>query len=129
MMPSNCALNFGTYAVPVLKAPANTNQASLALWTDFMVRVTFQIVGTGTTNGSIQIQGSDDQSVGLPANQFQPTNWNNVGASVAVVGTTPSITPEIETCYEYMRLVFTDASGGAATGTISARAKGIALGG
>lgn len=113
---------------PILTAvAANSNQSSQAQWAWDMVRASFQLVATGTAAGTIQIQASNDKSVGLPPNQFQPTNWSNIGSSVTVSGAGAYIVPELELSYEYVRLVYTDTSGGSATGTLSARIKSMAL--
>lgn len=125
MRPNNNPLPF---AGNLFSVPANINQASLAQWAWDIVLASFQLVATGTAAGTIQIQASDDKAIGLPANQFQPTNWNNIGTPVTVSGAGSYLVPSgTEISYEYLRLVYTDASGGSATGNISARMKSNAL--
>lgn len=95
-------------------SPAS-NQVSVAQWSDNIVRASFQLVATGTAAGTIQIQGSNDQAVGAPANQFQPTNWSNVGSAVTVTGIGAYLVPEIEMSYEYLRLSYVSTATGAMT--------------
>lgn len=112
-------------------ALVNANQASVAQWSTDIVRVTFQAVVTGTPTGNIKIQGSNDYAKGLPPNQFQPTNWSDVGSSVAVAAAGVFLIPSSgvpqECSYQYIRLIYTDTSGGTATGTITARMESKAL--
>jgi hypothetical protein len=127
LRPQNCPIQFG--GVPGgTSVPANINQSSQAIWSDDILLYSFQLVATGTAAGTIQIQASDDKAVGVPANQYQPTNWNNIGTAVAVSGAgSYLVPPPYEISYEYLRLVYTDTSGGTATGNISARMKSMAL--
>lgn len=123
MRPSN--------SLVINAASAAANKNSVPLWADNIVRVSFQVVASNSSAaGTIQVQVSDDQSVGLPANQFIPTNWANLGSPVTLTGSSSlnALVPAIEVAYEYIRIVYTDTTGATATGTISARAKAIALG-
>jgi hypothetical protein len=121
MIPNNNPLNFGTYAVPVLSFTASANTNSIAQWATSIIRASFQFVVVGTVNGSFQLQVSNDKASGVPPNQFQPSNWSNVGSSVALTSAGPYLIPETEMSYEYLRVVYTDASGATATGTITGR--------
>lgn len=123
MRPNNNPLNFGTIAAPALSPPAGNSQSSIAQWAIDIVRATFQVVTTGNAAGTLQIQGSDDQAFGLPPNQFQPSNWSNIGTSTAVtvagtylVGDVfKTSTIPLECSYEYLRLNFTATATGAQT--------------
>ncbi len=103
---------------------------SSSIYADSIVRASFQFtVSSGSCVGTFQIQGSNDQAVGIPANQFTPTNWSTItSASVSCSTTALSkvfmILP-IETSYEYMRVQFTDGSAGAANGLVNGRCKGV----
>lgn len=119
MRPNNNAL--------LSAVAASANQASVAQWAWDIIRASFQLTATGTAAGAIQVQASNDKAVGLPPNQFQPTNWSNVGAPVTVAGAGAYITPVVECSYEYLRIIYTDSSSGSATGTLSARMKSAAL--
>lgn len=119
----------------VVGTPASANINSIPQWTDQIVRASFQAVVTGSTStGTLQLQVSDDKAVGLPANQFVPTNWTNLGSSVAVAAAgifwVPAIsgtTGYVECSYEYMRVVWTDGSSGANNGSVICRMKSMAL--
>lgn len=121
MRPSNSLLMSNVSA----SDDANSNVA----WAYDIVRCSFQLSVTGTADGNLQVQVSNDQAFGLPPNLFQPVNWSNLGMTVAV-SSTSSITvliPEIEMSYEYVRVVFTDSSSGSSTGTMLLRMKAMAL--
>lgn len=103
---------------------------SSAIYSDCIVRASFQFtISSGSMLGTFQLQGSNDQSVGVPANQFTPTNWStitsaSVTASVSTTAKTFMILP-IECAYEYIRVQFSDLSGGTANGLVNGRSKGI----
>ncbi len=115
MRPSNNELNFGTFGTPALTPVVASNQASIAQWATDIIRASFQVVATGTPTGSIQAQASNDFAYGLPRNQFQPTNWSNIGSSVAVTAAGAYLIPEIECSYEYLRLIYTSTATGVQT--------------
>lgn len=128
MRPSNNPINFGTYAAPSLTPSVSASLASIAQWATDIVRASFQVVITGSANGSLQVQFSNDFAVGTPRNTFQPTNWNNIGNAIFVSGAGSYALPSVECSYEYIRVIYTDSSNGTATGSItSARicAKGL----
>ncbi len=127
MRPVNNALNFGTIAVSDLNPVVNANLNSVAQWATDIVRASFEVVATGNAAGSIQVRVSNDQAVGLPANQFQPTNWNLIGSAVTVSGAGVYLIPLFESSYEYLELLYTDSSGGTSTGRISGRIKAMSL--
>lgn len=121
---------------PTASVAGNASSNSKNVWADSIARASFQVatLGTGVINGTFQLQGSNDQAVGAPAGQFNPINWTNIGPASTVNVATPTAVyllaaaaglQNIETSYEYMRVVFTDASSGAATGTFSIRMKSI----
>lgn len=105
---------------------------SSAIYTDCIVRASFQFtVASGSCAGTFNIQGSNDQSFGVPANQFTPTNWNTI-TSVTVVASSTALVrsfliPATELAYEYLRVNFTDNSGGSANGLVNGRCKAIGL--
>ncbi len=82
--------------------------------------------------GAFRLDGSQDQATGVPAGQFQPTNWNSLGSTSTVVCSTTAtakvfMIPATELCHEYLRVVFTDASAAAALGTFNVRLKSDGL--
>ncbi len=112
---------------PITTNVSNSNSFnSGVVWAGSIVRASFQItVGSGSAVGTLQLQASNDQSSGLPANQFLPTNWNNVGTASVSCSTTATsrsfLIVSTECSYEYLRCAWTDSSGGAANGLVSIR--------
>lgn len=95
---------------------ALNDQTSGPQWSEKIVRASFQLVTTdASADGTIQVQASNDQAYGAPANQFQPTNWNNLGSPVTVSGLGSFLIPEFECSYEYLRLVWLSTATGAQT--------------
>lgn len=118
MLPNNDSL--------FLNLDASINQESEAQWSLKIVRASFQLIAAGASpGGTIQIQASDDKAFGLPANQFQPTNWNDVGSPITVAAIGSFLVPTLECSYEYLRLIW--AAGGGSVGTITARMKSMGL--
>lgn len=105
---------------------------SSAFWMQDVVRGSFQVtVASGSCNGAFVIQSSNDQAVGKPPTQFEPTNWNTLNSVTVVCSTTAAgqsflIQPN-EFCSEYGRVQFTAANGGAALGTVNVRFKIIGI--
>lgn len=119
MRPVNCQ---------ILSAAANADQNSNPQWAQDIVRASFQAVVTGSTaSGTLQLQFSNDQAVGVAPNKFVPTNWSNLGSSVSVAASGVYSISEVECSYEYLRLVWTDSSSGTNNGTVTARMKAQAL--
>lgn len=120
MLPSNSAL--------INAVAANANINSTIAWADKIVRASFQVSTTGTAAGSLQVQVSNDIAVGAYPNKFIPTNWGNLGSALSVT-TGPAVffISETEMSYEYIRVVYTDSTSGAATGTITVRMKSMSL--
>ncbi len=102
---------------PVFTAlTAANSQASNAQWATDIVRASFQAVVTGSgAAGSFQAQASNDKAFGAPPNQFVPTNWSNLGSSVAVAAAGIFFIPAIECSYEYLRLIYTSTATGVET--------------
>lgn len=106
---------------------------SQAVWATDIIRACFQVVvSSGSMVGTFQLQASNDQSTGAPANQFVPTNWNVVGSASSVTGSSTAtskafLSVPVETCYEYLRVVYSDGSAAAAIGVFNVRlvAKGL----
>lgn len=120
MKPSNELVNFGTYLAPTTSVTANANFNSLAIWATAILRISFQAVVTGgTATGNLQMQVSNDKPKGVPPGQFQPTNWSNLGSTVAVSGAGTYLIPYVETSYQYIRIQYIDGSSGTGTGTLA----------
>lgn len=105
---------------------------SSVVWGWDIVRFSVQVtVGSGSVVGTFQMQGSNDIATGLPPNQFQPTNWNNIGTASVVASSSATalsfLIVTTESSYEYLRLRYADSSAGAALGLFNARFKAMAL--
>jgi hypothetical protein len=107
----------------------NTTVNSQALQLELMYGFAIQVGWTGTVNGTFQLQASADpvtkQNLTFGGNgvvTYTPTNWSTIPNSVELTG---SITSPFTwnftglAGYNYVRLQYTDASGGTATGTIT----------
>lgn len=106
----------------------SANQTSKIQWSQKIVRASFQIVVTGSASaGSLQLQWSNDLAIGNFPWIFIPTNWTNLGTSVAVSGAAVLSIPLTELSYEYLQLIYTDTSSGAGNGVLNARMKSMGL--
>lgn len=125
MRPSNVNVWNGTVGTSTLSV-------SSAIYAWDIVRASFQVsVSSGTFNGTFNVQFSNDIPVGVHPGKFQPTSWSNI-SSVTVVASVSATTrvfaiQQVETSYNYMRVVFVDATGGAALGvpTVNMHAKAL----
>jgi hypothetical protein len=109
-------------------ADASVTQTSAPLIVDHSWGYAIQAVFTGTTTGTLKLQGSCDPG---PNANFQAANdpyvvdWTDIANSGAPVTGAGTVTYDVvKTAYPWVRLVYTPASG---TGTITARfnAKGF----
>lgn len=99
---------------------------SSAFWVWDNIKLSGQaVVSSGSLVGTFTLQFSNDKALGSFQNQFQPTNWNTLGSTTQIVncsttGTVRSfMIPQFEPCYQYVRVVYTDQSAGAAVGVFS----------
>jgi len=118
MRPSNSLIVNGVSC-------SNTFNSNV-VWAWDIVRCSFQFtVSSGSCAGTFKLQASNDIAQGLPANQFVPTNWNDIGSTTVSCSSTASLrsflSPSVDIGYEYVRGVWTDASGGSADGVVSVR--------
>ena len=83
---------------------------------------TVQAVYTGTPTGSLKLQGSNDKFEYVNAAQPQvPTNWNDIKNSSFSITSAGICTWNVQgPFYNYVRLVFTDGSGGLSTAVLNA---------
>jgi len=90
--------------------------SSVSIEADFMVSVSAQAVLTGSSpTGTLQFYASNDIA--------NPTNWSAVGSAVSVNATGVWLVPAFDTCYSFIKLVWTKSSG---TGTLTANLKSLA---
>jgi hypothetical protein len=119
MRPSNSLI--------AINNPSQTASVSMTVWATDIVRCSLQVtVSSGSLNGTIQMQGSNDVPSGLPPSQYVPTNWNTITSATVVCSNTVQgagtfmILP-IETSYEYLRFSYTPGNSGNTNGTYVAR--------
>lgn len=83
-----------------------------------LIMMSAQIVTTGSSSGTLKLQASNDD----PVTADLPTNWSDIpGASVAIGGAGAALIPKIDCCYQWVRVVYTNAG----TGTIAVRFKAL----
>lgn len=104
----------------------NTNTNSQALELLNMFGYSIQAKITGTPTGELKLQGSDDKF--LFANPVQPeqvTTWNDIhGSAVTVTSSGVTTWNATDALYNFVRLVYTDASGSTSTATMTATFNG-----
>lgn len=106
---------------------ANRTSAAFQVWEMFGYAI--QAVYTGTPTGTFKLQVSNDpisQNVGSPTQA--PTNWTDLlGSSVSVTAAGDYMWNVTDVMYNFVRLVYTDASSGASTAVVNAiiNGKGI----
>lgn len=86
-----------------------------------MVGFNIQIVFTGTPTGNFKLQASADPIYkGAPGQQYTPTNWTDIANSTFTVSAAGNVDWNFSGCYyNYVRVVYTDTSGGASTAVIT----------
>jgi hypothetical protein len=94
-----------------------------------MVGFCIQAVYTGTPTGTLKLQASADAFKYANASQPQaPTNWTDVGDSSESITAAGSTMWSVDAVYyNFVRLVYTDTSGGLSTAVLNVRinAKGV----
>lgn len=107
--PAPVALNVSSNSVPA------------ALKNIFMYTMAANI--TGTPTGTIKLQASNDpetnDTMPLGTPRPEPTNWADITGSTFVVTTASTIMWNVRYIgYNYVRVVYTDTSGGTSTATM-----------
>lgn len=96
------------HIIPVQAAATVTTAAITAL---NLVEASAQITATGAASGTLKMQASNDDIPNGP-----PVNWSDIpNATIAVSASGSFLIPKTDLCYQYVRLVYTNAG----TGTIS----------
>jgi hypothetical protein len=102
--------------IPLISSVAmDANVESAKIDCNQIVKMSAQIVTVengGTIDGAIQLQVSNDICPygGPTADQFVPTNWSNLGSSVALSATGAAIIAQQDMCYRWLRAVYTDSA-------------------
>lgn len=106
-----------------------SNIASNPIWLGHIVNYSIQLVYTGSPNGSLKLQGSNDE--GAKSNNVENvniTNWSDIADTAVSVTAAGSNIYNIQNAgYRWVRLVWTNSSSGSPSTLTSARynVKGI----
>jgi hypothetical protein len=115
-------------AVAVSAQPMNVNFSSPAFLVERVLNFAFQVDFTGSTiTGTFKLQGSCDPTDNVPANSVNPkvTNWSDItGSAAAITAAGDFLWTVALPGYNYVRLVYTDTSGGTSNGVCSGRFNG-----
>jgi hypothetical protein len=100
---------------------ANVNSAAAPIQQIFKISGQVIAIDPGTNiDGSLQLQVSNDQApAGNLDNDWLPTNWSNFGTAVTVSAAGVQLIAASDVCFRWLRAVYTDASSGTSTGTIT----------
>lgn len=79
------------------------------------------IIPSGTATGNIQLQASNDiPPDGALPGSFTPTNWSDIQSNLPITGVETDMIAQFDLCYRWIRVKYTDTSGGTGTGKITA---------
>lgn len=109
-------------------AVMNTTLTSLGIPLMNTYGYAIQAVYTGTPTGTFKLQASVDPVKDGPPNTPQPTNWDDItDSSFTVSSAGVYIWNVTDAMYTWVRLVYTDSSGGTSTAIVNARinSKGV----
>ena len=100
---------------------ANLNSKAMQIQNNLFYAI--QIVFTGTPTGTFKLQGSCDNSAtktGAAQFPYVVTNWTDISGSSQAVSAAGSILyNESFQAYNFVRVVYTDGSGGSSTAVIT----------
>ena len=119
-----------TYNIQLASSnPLNTTFTSSPQQTYQMQGYSIQAVFTGTPTGTFKLQASSDPFLNTSAFQ-NPVNWSDIPYSFYTVSAAGNFTWNVfEVQYNFVRLVYTDASGGTSDAILTSailNAKGLA---
>lgn len=122
-----------TYNKQITTAQAlnvSVNGPAVPLKTIFMYSIAANV--TGTPTGTIKLQASNDpetnDTMPLGTPQPTPTNWTDIsGSSFSLSASGNTMWNVHDVAYNYVRVVYTDSSGGTSTATMNVivNAKGV----
>lgn len=101
-------------------AAMNTDLTSVAMQLYNMVGFAIQLEITGTPTGSFKLQASCDSVVQADLMAQAPMNWTDIPSSSTAITASGSIMWNvIEPMYNFVRVLYTDASGGSSDAIIA----------
>src|SRR5271165_6644265 len=112
----------------VTNAVMNTNIASAGIPLLEIIGYAIQAEFTGTPTGTFKLQASNDNCPKGPQPPVQPTNWTDIANSPYTVSASGDYMWNVSwTQYNWVRLVYTDTSGGTSTAVLNSvlNAKGL----
>lgn len=106
---------------PLDADPMSQTISSDPIDTGQLVKMSAQIVvGAGTASGTLKLQVSNDPvPVGYNFSQATFTNWNDLGSTTMISGTSTTLIAQQDMCYRAMRVLY-EAEAGTVTNTIGA---------
>ena len=97
---------------------ANINSAAISLYQ--MAGYAIQVVITGTPTGTLKLQASNDPYISTLPTDTLPTNWTDVTGSTFSVSAAGNVMWNVApSVYNWVRVVYTDGSGGASTAVVA----------
>lgn len=110
----------GYIGVPLNQATTTSTSATVNIFN--LTNVSGVVVSSGTMNGTISFQVSNDFDTANDLAAFIPVNWATITSTVAsTTAGANTLIPQVVTSYHYLRAQFTVASG---QGTVSVYVKG-----
>lgn len=98
---------------------------STAIDSSYMTKATIQAVMTGTSQGTVKIQASNDIQSTIQANSGAPVNWTDIASStVTLTSATSALLAPIDICHGHIRLAYTATAAGNQTVTTVADVSG-----
>lgn len=100
---------------------ASINEASLAIPIQQVFSISAQVIVTGSSTGSLQLQVSNDTADLCTTDSkgnLVPVNWSNLGTAVIVTTAGVTLIGQTYVCNQFMRAVWTHNNGSAGTLTV-----------
>lgn len=103
----------------------SASSSSSAMDSSNVIKITTQAIMTGTSQGTVKIQASNDVASTIQANGGVPLNWTDLANStVTLTSATSVILTPLDVCHGHLRLVYTPTAAGAQTVTTVADVSG-----
>jgi len=114
--------------VAINAADASVNELGIVIDSAFIISASAIAVSTGSSTGTINIQGSNDLPAGLAVTSLGhpiPVNWINITSLTATISAaTIAIIPAFQVCYRWLRVSYVKNNGSAGTITVNMQTQG-----
>lgn len=100
---------------------ASVNETSIAFPIQQIFSISAQIITTGSSTGSLQLEVSNDIASDCttdPNGNFIPVNWSNLGTAITISSAGVLSIGQTYVCNQFMRAVYTKNNGSAGTITV-----------